>query len=91
VLTAKRRPVPIPAHQTGRARFEHPSFRWTSPQSSSNPRQRANPKYLELAKDPLIAIVFGASRLHFMAAFQEMPYAIRDVIVDFSYAVAREP
>ena len=27
-------PFPFPAHQTGRARFEHPAFRQTSPTSS---------------------------------------------------------
>jgi hypothetical protein len=36
----------------------------------------AKPKDFELAKDRLMAIVLGASRLHLMAAFQEMPYAL---------------
>jgi hypothetical protein len=31
-------PFPFPAHQTGRARFEHPAFRQTSPTSSRRPQ-----------------------------------------------------
>jgi hypothetical protein len=61
-------PFLIPAHQTGRARFEHPAFRWTSPLGSRKSRRRPKPKDFKLAKDPLIAIVLGASRLHLMAA-----------------------
>ena len=58
---------------------------------SRNSRRRAKPKDLEFAKDPLIDIVLGAARLHLMAPFQEMPYAIGDEMLTSRYAVAREP
>jgi transposase len=39
-------PFPVPAHQTGRAHFGHPAFRWTSPEDSRSSRRRAKPNDL---------------------------------------------
>ena len=84
MLTPKHRPVSHPRSSNRTCPFRASGFPMDFTAGSRNSRRRAKPKDLEFAKDPLIAIVLGAAQLHLMAPFQEMPYAIGDVIVDFS-------
>src|ERR1039457_4016894 len=77
---------PFPAHQTGRARFEHPAFRQTSPTSSRKWPQMhiAEPQHAQFPKHDRVRETRTAPRMHLMAVPQEIPYALVDVMVDRS-------
>src|SRR6266849_6781386 len=79
-------PVPIPAHQTGRARFGHPASRLVSFQGR---RKRphvdvAKPENSQFAEDQIIRKANGASRLHLVASSQKMSHTFKHVVVNRS-------
>ena len=84
MLTPKHRPVSHSRSSNRTCPFRASGFPMDFTAGSRNSRRRAKPQRLGVRQNPLIAIVLGAARLHLMAPFQEMPYAIGDVIVDFS-------
>jgi len=77
---------PFPAHQTGRAHFEHPAFRQTSPTSSRKPPHRhiAEPQNTPYPEHNRVRERGTAQRMHFVAVTQEVPYAVVNVMIDRS-------
>src|SRR5215472_4896870 len=76
-------PFPHPAHQTGRACFRHPAFRWTSPVDSRTSVivDIAKPNYPQPPEYRFARKLTGAPRLHLMTPPQEMADAFLDVVV----------
>jgi hypothetical protein len=58
------RPFPFPAHQTGRALFEHPAFRQTSPSVHGRLRQRHETKHAQFSEHNVIRISGSTQRGH---------------------------
>src|SRR6202011_1025073 len=73
---------PFPAHQTGRAHFEHPAFRQTSPTGSRNaPKMNVTqPQHAQVPEHDCVREASGATRRHLMALPQEVPHALIDVV-----------
>jgi hypothetical protein len=91
--TSVSRWFPFPAHQTGRAHFEHPAFRQTSPTSSRKWPQMhiAEPQHAQFPKHDRVRETRTAPRMHLMAVPQEIPYALVDVMVDRSIGLHPRP
>src|SRR5437867_6221832 len=76
-------PSPIPAHRTGRADFPHPALRLVS-RSGTRTRpqlQRSQPQDSQFSEDPLSREAPDAARWHLVAASEEVPHAVIDVVV----------
>src|SRR6202051_2913741 len=75
------RPFPFPAHQTGRALFEHPAFRQTSPSAHGSFRHKKT-QYTQFPEYNSVRELGRAQRRHFLATSQEHSYALIDVVID---------
>jgi hypothetical protein len=70
------RPFPFPAHQTGRALFEHPAF------ISSWKFRHEKTQYTQFPEYYSVRELSRAQRRHFVATSQEDSHALIDVVVD---------
>src|SRR6266849_4706865 len=72
---------PFPAHQTGRARFEHPAFRQTSPSAHGSFRHEKT-QDTKFPEHHAVRVPGRAQRRHVVAAPQEHSDALIDVVID---------
>src|SRR5260370_39190414 len=79
--TSVSRWFPFPAHQTGRARFEHPAFRQTSPSAHGGWRHEKT-QDTKLTEHRTVRVLGRAQRRHVVTAPQENSDALIDVVID---------
>jgi hypothetical protein len=85
-----QRPVPIPAHQTGRADFRHPAFRLASPQGTrrDSSGQALEAENAEFSMNYIERDSAIAAPLRLVPSREEAALAFNDVLVDATVCLA---